>query len=340
MKNIFAGLLCVGLCIAVAVFIPKVGTSNPDNDPTGCLECHDVLGEGGLHETHSGFDCEVCHGETTAGPVGLDACRACHDEDLCDLVNLHGAEAGCLAMGCHDDCELTEGCTVTIDCETTELCPDDECTTCSAATVCDGATTEGTYTWELNGTVTTGNSLDVCPEALNDGSNTVTATDTANGDAEDTEMIEFNGSACQEPTDCSVEVITLLPVVKSNWFAIPQLLRIQVGGFELRDLIRTPANIECEFDQNGVLPLNSVLNTGKVVQPVIGSDTAIIWQTAIVWPTWVTQSGNAGGETCTVTVGDCGDTGTLELTYLPFFLSEQWRVLKKTRMQFKKARWS
>ena len=130
---------------------------------------------------------------------------------------------------------------------------------------------------------------------------------------------------CEEepiPGDCSVEVITLVPVLKSNWFVLPGLVRIQVEGFALGELLRTPVDIACEFDGNGTLPLDSVLNTGKLIQPVPGSETAIIWQSVLVWPTWITQSGGREVEACTVTVGECGDTGAFELQQLPIFLSE------------------
>ena len=121
--------------------------------------------------------------------------------------------------------------------------------------------------------------------------------------------------------DCSVDVLTdSLP--KSNWFVLPGLLRIDARGFEIRDLLLTPVTIECDADEQGLFNLASVLKTGKVVQPIFGSDSAIIWQTVIVWPTWITQTGGGENETCTVTVEDCEDTGTFELNYLPFFLNE------------------
>jgi hypothetical protein len=76
MKNILAGFLCVGLCIAVAVFLPQTGTSNPNVDDTGCLPCHPVAD---LHSGHSALGCDACH-ETEAGggPVPSSTCAGCH----------------------------------------------------------------------------------------------------------------------------------------------------------------------------------------------------------------------------------------------------------------------
>ena len=318
MKNIFAGFLCVCLCIAVAVFIPKVGTSNPDNDPTGCLVsgCHPAPVGEGLHATHSGFDCSVCHGDVVAGPVGLDDCRACHVEDLCDLVNLHGAGAGCLASECHIDCELAEGCTVTIACEETTLCTDDGCTTCTATTECDGEPVDGVYTWSLNmAAANTGNSIEICPDDLDLGSNELMVTDTAN-DAEATETLTLEECGTGE---CVIDVLRdSLP--KSNWFALPLVFRIETIGIDPLNIL-TPVTIECNADGGGLFGLSSVLQTGKVIQPPLGTNTTVIWQTVIVWPTWITQSGGRESETCTVTVGECAATDTFELSYLPFFLS-------------------
>jgi hypothetical protein len=109
MKKLAAVMLCVGLCIAIGVLYPQVGTSTPGVDPDGCLAsgCHNGLPGEGLHSTHSEFGCDVCHNTAGGGgPVQVEDCLACHldeGEDLCDLVDGHGAEAGCLE--CHEICE-------------------------------------------------------------------------------------------------------------------------------------------------------------------------------------------------------------------------------------------
>ena len=208
------------------------------------------------------------------------------------------------------------GCAVTIDCAETALCPDDDCTTCTAATVCDGEPADGTYTWELNSAITTadtGNAIEICPEDLNDGSNTLMVTDTANDDATDTETIAYNGSCA--PTECAIDVLRE-DFPKSHWLVLyPVLMRIETIGMENLNLL-TPVTIECEADGNGLFP--SILKTGKVVVPNLGTNTTMIWQTALIWPAILTQNMDADREECTLTVnnGTCSASDTFELDIL------------------------
>ncbi len=312
MKNILAGLACVCLCISIAIFLPKVGTSNPAVDATGCLVsgCHDF---GTLHTTHPGA-CDACH-ETASGggAVASASCLACHpaeNSELCDLALAH-PEAGCLAAGCHATCEEPPaGCEVTIACEETTLCTDDECTTCTATTECDGEPAAGVYSWSLNGAATTGNSIEICPDVLDLGNNTLTVTDTANEDAEDTETLILEECG---PTACLIDVLgDSYP--KSHWIPIPMIIRIETIGIDPLNL-RTPVTVECAAD-GPYFP--SLLKTGKVVIPPLGTNTTVIWQTGIVLPAILTQSLELDSETCTVTVGDCAATDTFELNYLSF----------------------
>ena len=313
MKNIFAGLLCVGLCIAVAIILPQIGTTNSVVDEGGCVECHLVAD---LHELHP--DCTACHVEVGDTPAS-STCIECHpvgDPGACQLVVLH-EDAGADCYTCHPDCEVTEGCVVTIDCEETTLCVDGECTTCTATTECDGAPVDGEYTWSINmAAANTGNSIEVCPDDLDLGSNELMVTDTAN-DAEDTEMLTLEECGTGE---CAIDVLVdSLP--KSNWFALPLVFRIETIGIDPLTIL-TPVTIACDADGGGLFGLSSILQTGKIIQPNFGTNTTVIWQTVIVWPSWITQSGGRGSETCTVTVGECAATDTFELSYLPFFLSE------------------
>ena len=336
MKNILAGFLCVGLCISIAIFLPQTGTSNSLVDADGCLAsgCHDgSFPDGALHAgSHTGLSCDACHPTPTGGlPVETASCLACHPEggEPCDMVLAH-PEAGCLVEGCHAACEVAEGCVVTIACEETTLCTDDECTTCTATTECDGAPAAGVYSWSLNGAATTGNSIEVCPDDLELGDNTLTAVDTANEDAEDTETLTLEECG----TECIINVIRdSLP--KSHWVFIPVLLRIETFGIE--DLnARTSVTVECDAD-GPYFP--SLLKTGKVVIPPLGTNTTVIWQTGIVLPAILTQSLELDSETCTVTVGDCATTDTFELDYLslgPIPLSQQGKLLQKNQMQNRK----
>ena len=97
MKKLAAVLFCIGLCISIALLYPQVGTSNPNVDDTGCLECHTV---DDLHALHD--DCTACHVEVGDTPAS-STCLECHG-DLCDLVDAHGGAGDCLE--CHTDCEV------------------------------------------------------------------------------------------------------------------------------------------------------------------------------------------------------------------------------------------
>ena len=310
MKHILAGFLCVALCISIAVFLPENGTSNPLVDDTSCTVCHPV---DDLHALHS--DCTACHVEVGDTPAS-STCSECHpvgDPGACNLVNLHPPSC----LDCHEACAITEGCEVTIACEETTICTDDGCTTCTATTECDGEPATGEYTWSINmATADTGNSIEICPDDLDLGSNELMVTDTAN-DAEATETLTLEECGTG---DCAIDVLVdSLP--KSNWFALPLFFRIETIGIDPLNIL-TPVTIECDADGGGLFGLSSVFQTGKVIQPNFGTNTTVIWQTVIVWPSWITQSGGRELETCTVTVGDCGATDTFELSYLPFFLSE------------------
>jgi hypothetical protein len=228
-------------------------------------------------------------------------------------------DAGADCFTCHPDCEVTEGCAVTIACGETTLCTDDDCITCEATTECDGEPVDGEYTWSLNMAGITGDNgtVEICPDDLELGDNELMVVDTANDNAEDTETLTLEECG---PTECAVDVLVdSLP--KSNWFVLPLVFRIETIGIDPLTIL-TPVTIECDADGGGPLGLGSVLQTGKVVLPNFGTNTTVIVQTVLVWPSWITQSGGREVETCTVTVDDCPATDTFDLNYLPFFLSE------------------
>lgn len=118
MKKDFTVVFCICLCLLTGLLFPRLSTSHPMVDESGCRACHD-LGEfaiEGLHGTHT--ECFACHD----GPVQLEnvsssACLVCHpqlegDGETCDLVVYHQGNPNymplgdsCLSMGCHsDDC--------------------------------------------------------------------------------------------------------------------------------------------------------------------------------------------------------------------------------------------
>ena len=114
-----------------------------------------------------------------SGPVNLVVTDAStNDPPLAD---------GTLALSF---CVPTQECTpiVTVTCGETELCdPEEICTTCTAETTCDDEVLEGTYTWEINGEVTTANTVEVCGADLTPNEeNILTATDTTNENAQGT----------------------------------------------------------------------------------------------------------------------------------------------------------
>ena len=204
---------------------------------------------------------------------------------------------------------------VTVECTDNDLCPDDDCVTCTAETTCDGEVIEGTYEWELNGEARAeiGDTIEVCPEDLEIGLNTLTAIDTTNG-ADGSDQLILGGQECT--SDCVINVIRdSFP--KSRWLAFyPVPIRIETEGIDDLNFL-TPINIKCGADEDGLVP--SILKTGKVVVPNFGTDTTVIWQTALIWPAFLTRNMNEESETCAVTVGDCQATDTFELELLNIF---------------------
>ena len=153
MKKVLPAILCFALCLAVAFIIPKIGTSNPLVDDSGCLVCHDSsFPSGDLHATHSSFDCGICHVVTGDTPSSA-TCLACHpeaDSELCDLVDFHDPGlADCLI--CHPDCEEPTT-TTTTDVSTTTTTTDVTTTTTTPDTTTT-TTVSGSNITVLNDTV-------------------------------------------------------------------------------------------------------------------------------------------------------------------------------------------
>ena len=112
-KRIGAVVLYVTLILAGAFIFPRLSTSNPKVDSTGCLDCHEVgqfgAQDGSLHGSHS--SCAICHdgGAGQAGNVSAGSCLTCHPaagSDLCDLVNFHEDSmaydpSGASCLTCH-----------------------------------------------------------------------------------------------------------------------------------------------------------------------------------------------------------------------------------------------
>ena len=136
MKKVLPAILCFALCLAVAFIIPKIGTSNPLVDDSGCLVCHDAaFPSGDLHSTHSTFDCSICHVVTGDTPAS-SMCIVCHpsgDPGKCELVLFHDPGlADCLT--CHPDCDEEPTTTTTTDVSTTTTTADVTTTTTTPVT--------------------------------------------------------------------------------------------------------------------------------------------------------------------------------------------------------------
>ena len=119
------------------------------------------------------------------------------------------------------------------------------------------------------------------------------------------------GETCDEETDtcggtCSVDV-TRDSFLKSNWVPLPAFIRIETEGIEGLSFV-TPVSFEC--DAPG--PFSSILTLLKLVNPTTGT----INVSALLWPAILTGNFNEDTESCTVTVGDCSDTGEFELNIL------------------------
>ena len=189
-------------------------------------------------------------------------------------------------------CESDEDCDDEVDC-TDDTCVDDTCTFTPNDDSCpdDGLYCNGDeFCDAVDGCSSTGD-----PCAANETCNEDTGT-------------------CIPP--CGIDVLRE-DFPKSNWIVLyPVLIRIETFGFDELNFV-TPVKIECEGDTNGLFP--SILKTGKTVLPNLGTNTTMIWQTALIWPAIVTGNFGDESETCTVTVGDCPTTDTFELDILSIF---------------------
>mgnify|MGYP003573554383 FL=1 len=134
--------------------------------------------------------------------------------------------------------------------------------------------------------------------------------------------LECHEEDCEEPPttttttpgtdECLIDVLRE-DFPKSNWTPLyPVLIRIEVIGDFRDDLnLFSKININCDSDDNGLFP--AILQTGKVIVPNLGTNTTMIWQTALIWPALLTGNFGEESETCTVQVAGCDATDTFEL---------------------------
>ena len=143
MKKALPLILCLAICLVVAIMLPRIGTSNIMVDDTGCLECHDAgFGPGTLHDSHG--NCADCHenGAGMSGNVASSMCIVCHplgDPGKCELVlahedNIDYDPAGLSCLDCHGDCDEEPTTTTTTDVSTTTTTADVTTTTTAPVT--------------------------------------------------------------------------------------------------------------------------------------------------------------------------------------------------------------
>ncbi len=121
MKKISLVLSIVSLVLAVAFILPRLGTSNPLVDDSGCLGCHDAAyPDGALHSQSAHSNCDSCHA-TTGDTPSSSKCITCHplgNTGKCELVLFHEDSmdydpSGASCIVCHSDCEGGETTTTT-----------------------------------------------------------------------------------------------------------------------------------------------------------------------------------------------------------------------------------
>jgi hypothetical protein len=189
-----------------------------------------------------------------------------------------------------------------ISCTKSDLCTGFPCTTCTATTTCDGTVMEGNYSWYIEGTtVGAGDAnIELCPEDLYAGEHTLTVTDTVNGEVSDSEIITVDG-----PTCCTVSV-RKESYPKSHFLSLFAIIEITTTNIYPKQ--ETLVTFVCEAPG----PFPSIVPFIKL----INSDSGIITQFALTVPALLTGNFSEESETCTVSVGECNNTGELQLDFL------------------------
>jgi len=239
MKKLAVVLFCVSLCITIAFLYPRVGTTNPAVDDTGCLVsgCHTIEA---LH-IHNDLDigCDSCHltaeGE---GEVASSTCLTCHpaeDSELCDLANAH-PEAGCLATGCHAACEEPLQCSVGITPSTATVFTWESVQL--SATV-DGLCNEPFFTWEISSGGCTGNATGSAIGGTIDANGLYTA-----GDMQGTDIVRvIDGNNADICATAEITVTTPPPTTIIICNCDTGVMDVEIeDGLTMSDLIE-----ECAF---------------------------------------------------------------------------------------------
>jgi hypothetical protein len=154
MKKVLPVILCIALCVSVALVLPQLGTSTEFVDDEVCMTCHD---HDDLSDNHS--DCDICHESGFTAPPA-STCIECHplgDTGTCNLVDVHSF-SDCLE--CHVECDEPTT-TTTTDVSTTTTTTDVTTTTTTA----DVTTTTTTPVTTTTTTVSASN-ITVSPDTI------------------------------------------------------------------------------------------------------------------------------------------------------------------------------
>ncbi len=123
MRKIEIGIICIALCIGLALILPQLGVSYEDVTEGGCLVCHNFSPSAGVHTESGHTNCASCHeGGSPGKNVTSDMCIVCHplvgDKGKCELTMTAAHSSTCAS--CHDaECGDTTDTTTTVDAATT-----------------------------------------------------------------------------------------------------------------------------------------------------------------------------------------------------------------------------
>ena len=142
---------------------------------------------------------------------------------------------------------------------------------------------DGVYSWSLNMAGITGDNgtVEICPDDLELGDNTLMVVDTANEDAEDTETLTLEECG---PTECAIDVIADSLCRSPTGTVIPAAFRIEAIGIDPLNILTTCYHRSVMRTE--VVPSVSVrcCKRGKPYCPNFGTNTTVILQTVLVWP--------------------------------------------------------
>lgn len=171
-----------------------------------------------------------------------------------------------------------------------------EIVTFSAATTCDEEPVEGTYSWSVDSSIESdidGSGFYTSGHTDTDVTDTVTVTDTANGDVANAATVNVIGTYIEVCPD---------PMLRSRWIGLLYLMTIQGTNTNFAAF-----NSEVSFD-----PENSVFALPPLI---LGSEN--IWQLVHVNPSWLSGVDENEMMKVTVTTGAEAISDEVDIQMLP-----------------------